>query len=144
MSSAITFPVFIYDGDCGVCQGFVGLLDRGTLGNIRMVPFQSLDLASYGLSEVEAKKSAFFVSETKIYNKSDSIAMALKDQRNYLLRFIGMALQATPIRPLARLGYTVFAKNRNLLPGAKICYIEDKAQDISQGRQELNGLNLNS
>lgn len=103
-----------------------------------MSSFQSLDLASYGLSEVEAKNSAFFVSETELYNKSDAIAMALKDQRNYLLRFIGIALQATPIRPFARAGYTVFARNRKFLPGPKVCSIENRTYEGRQGTRKFD------
>lgn len=127
MRAERTKPVFIYDGDCGVCQRFVRFLGRGSRGSILFEPFQSLELARYGVSEVEASNSAFFVAETKVYSKSDAIAMALKEQRSYLLQVIGMVLHVRPIRPLARMGYTVFARNRNLWPGPVACSIENKS-----------------
>jgi predicted DCC family thiol-disulfide oxidoreductase YuxK len=56
-----TRPTVLYDGTCGVCTRAVELAVEHLPDRVDWQPFQTADLAAYGISEAEATASVHLV-----------------------------------------------------------------------------------
>jgi len=109
-------PVLIFDGRCGMCTRSVLWLLRRTRRDFRALPYQSVDLVPFGVSEEEAAKAAWWVERGRRWRGHAAIGKALAACR-FPWPFVGFVLRVPPISWLAALGYLFVAHNRRLFPG---------------------------
>ena len=51
----------IFDGDCGFCTTSAGWIERRLPADVRVAPWQILELAEYGLTETDVTTAAYWV-----------------------------------------------------------------------------------
>jgi predicted DCC family thiol-disulfide oxidoreductase YuxK len=113
-----TSPILVYDGDCGFCTSSVQWL-RGALPIFPAArPWQTLDLATFGLSRAEVDGAVQWVAAdgTRLAG-ARAFAALLRDQPVATLRLLGRLCDARPVRPMAAAVYRIIAANRHRLPG---------------------------
>jgi predicted DCC family thiol-disulfide oxidoreductase YuxK len=105
----------VYDGDCGFCTLSARWLERR---GVPIVPWQSLDLRSVGLTEHDVTTAAWWLEGgTPVAGGAGAVAAGLR-AAGRPWRWLGRALDAGPVRPLADRVYAVVARNRHRLPGS--------------------------
>ena len=98
--------VIIYDGECGFCKECVRWVEKKTV--ITALPFQSADLARYGLTYERCSKEVVVIINGKIFGGASAVAK--------LLRASGYKKIATLLTlsgALGRTGYSWVAAHRN-------------------------------
>ena len=110
-------PTMLYDGACGFCTRTVELaLDR-LPDRVTWVPYQSVDLAAYGVSEAEASRSVHLVDPSgRIEHGSAAMARVLVLSGG-LWSVLGRVLLAPPVSLLAEGVCRVVTVVRGRLPG---------------------------
>lgn len=109
----------IYDGDCGFCTVSAMSVKRRVDGDsVRVVPWQSLDLAKFGLTEAEVSSAAYWVGpDGSLRRGHEAVTDALVAMgRPYSL--LGRLVGVPPFRWLAPPVYALVARYRHRLPGA--------------------------
>ena len=98
----------IYDGDCTLCKNSINWLSKKLI--FTAIPFQSGDLASYGLTKAECEKQVYAVSSDHKYGGVSAVIFLLNKRGNKisssLLRLSG---------PTGSFGYKKIAANRKSL-----------------------------
>ena len=109
----------VFDGNCGFCTLSVDWLQArmDPRVDVAIEPWQRLDLPALGLTEPEVTTAAYWVEDGSRLRGARAIAAALRACRSPLWRAAGRLIDVPPVRPLARLGYTIVARNRRFLPG---------------------------
>jgi len=98
--------VIIYDGECGFCKECVRWVEKKTV--ITALPFQSADLARYGLTHERCSKEVVVVINGKVFGGASAVAK--------LLRASGYKKIATLLTlsgALGRTGYSWVSAHRN-------------------------------
>ena len=98
--------VIIYDGECGFCKECVRWVEKKTV--ITALPFQSADLARYGLTYERCSKEVVVVINGKVFGGASAVAK--------LLRASGYKKIATLLTlsgALGRTGYFWVSAHRN-------------------------------
>jgi predicted DCC family thiol-disulfide oxidoreductase YuxK len=98
--------VIIYDGECGFCKECVRWVEKKTV--ITALPFQSADLARYGLAYERCSKEVVVVINGKVFGGASAVAK--------LLRASGYKKIATLLTlsgALGRTGYSWVSAHRN-------------------------------
>jgi len=98
--------VIIYDGECGFCKECVRWVEKRTV--ITALPFQSADLARYGVTYERCSKEVVVVINGKVFGGADAVAK--------LLRVSGHKNLGTIVKlsgPIGRNAYKWVAANRN-------------------------------
>ncbi|MEO6703691.1 MAG: DCC1-like thiol-disulfide oxidoreductase family protein [Jatrophihabitantaceae bacterium] len=108
----------LYDADCGFCTRAARLGAR-VLRGVQIRSLQSVELAALDVDPVRAAAEIPFRSTNgEISYGSDAIAAALI-AAGRPQAWLGRLLLAYPLRPLARAGYRLVARNRHRLPGGE-------------------------
>lgn len=98
----------IYDGDCILCRNSINWLSKSL--TFTSIPFQSGDLASFGLTKAECEKQVYAVSGNRKYGGVSAVIFLLNKRGNKissaLLRLSG---------PIGSFAYKKVAANRNSL-----------------------------
>lgn len=110
-------PTLIFDGDCGFCTRAAYWVRRRAAGDLRAIPWQRADLASHGLTEVEARAAAWWIDGSGArFRAQRAIGKALACGRGWT-RILGLWLLLPPFVWLAAPVYRVVARFRGYLPG---------------------------
>jgi len=95
----------IYDGDCVLCQNSINWLSKKL--TFTAIPFQSGDLASFGLTKAECEKQVYAISDSNKYGGVSAVIFLLNQRGNKissaLLKLSG---------PIGSFGYKWVAANR--------------------------------
>ena len=95
----------IYDGDCALCKTSINWLSKKL--SFTAIPFQSGDLASFGLTKAECEKQVYAISDDRKYGGVSAVIFLLNQRGNKissaLLRMSG---------PIGTFGYKWVAANR--------------------------------
>jgi len=98
----------IYDGDCVLCKNSINWLGKKL--TFTPIPFQSGDLASFGLTKAECEKQVYAISGDDKYGGVSAVIFLLNKRGNKissaLLRLSG---------PIGSFGYKKIAANRKSL-----------------------------
>lgn len=137
-------PWLVIDGDCAFCTSsttwIAARLHRDDRPNVRRVPYQFLDLDSFGLrldrvrSEVvwlpaSWQQPSRTITASQLPGGADALTMWLSYAGGGY-RLLARLLSRGPIRSLAGVIYRVVAANRNRLPGGTpACAFESPTQD---------------
>ena len=104
-------PIFLWDGECGVCHSFVRWIERNADREFRTAPYQTVDLSRFTLTLHECQVEAQWLAGAERRSGSDAIAAALLHCR-WPLRPMGAFIDFASVRPFARIGYRIFARYR--------------------------------
>ncbi|AZM48681.1 hypothetical protein DMB38_25395 [Streptomyces sp. WAC 06738] len=114
--------LLLYDGDCGFCTGWADFGRRRFAPDVRIVPWQSVDPAVYGVPEERLLREVVLVEEvghppsgapaaTVPPGGAMAIAGTLRSG-NRAGRLLGRALAARPVRRPAAAVYRLVSRNR--------------------------------
>jgi predicted DCC family thiol-disulfide oxidoreductase YuxK len=110
--------LLVYDGDCGFCTQSAMWCRRRFRRAVDVAPWQSLDLAAFGLTERQVTTAAYWIDRRGGRHRGHAaIGRALLAMRGGW-PVVGLLVLTPPLSLLARLGYWLTAKNRHRLPGA--------------------------
>ncbi|MGF1241452.1 thiol-disulfide oxidoreductase DCC family protein [Streptomyces sp. 2-6] len=123
-----TRPVLIYDGDCGFCTTSVAFAQRRVRPRCDALPWQSLDLDAYGVTQERAEHEALWVTPTgQVYGGAQAVAKALLSA-GAPWSVPGALLTLPPLSWAARAAYRLIADNRHRLPGSTAaCAVRPRA-----------------
>ncbi|GAA2878626.1 hypothetical protein GCM10010517_40700 [Streptosporangium fragile] len=112
-------PLFIYDGDCGFCRHSLDRISRVLPRWPHTRAWQSVDLASVGLTPRQASEAAWWIDSDGVpAGGARAFAALLRWQPARRWRFLGTLLSTPPVSWAAALIYRAVARWRHRLPGA--------------------------
>jgi predicted DCC family thiol-disulfide oxidoreductase YuxK len=97
--------VVIYDGECDFCKECVRWVQKRA--TITALPFQTADLARYGVTYQRCSKEVVVIIDGKVSGGADAVASLLSATGHKVL---GNSLKLTA--PIARKGYSWVATHR--------------------------------
>ncbi len=109
-----TNGVIIYDGDCGFCTSTVDWAKRHVLDPaVQTTPWQSADLASFGLTRADADDSVWWIAPDGVaYPGGEAVAAALSASGTPW-SWAGQAMGLPGIAGVTRVAYRWVANNRH-------------------------------
>jgi predicted DCC family thiol-disulfide oxidoreductase YuxK len=111
-------PLFLFDGDCGVCQKGTDSIRENAKPDVDMVAHQSVDLAEYGVTQADVNEGPVLV-RTDGTHVVGPLAMAeVLRASTGGFRAMGQIMTAPGIRQALRALGPVMYRNRSRLPGA--------------------------
>ncbi|MFI2641464.1 thiol-disulfide oxidoreductase DCC family protein [Streptomyces sp. NPDC018610] len=111
-------PVLVYDGDCGFCTASVTFAQRHVRPRCDVLPWQSLPLDEYGVTQERAEYEALWVTPAgTVYGGAQAVAKALLSAGGPW-SLPGALLTLPPFRWAAHAAYRLVAENRHRLPGS--------------------------
>jgi predicted DCC family thiol-disulfide oxidoreductase YuxK len=116
MADARERPVLVYDGECGFCTRVVEEATDRLGADVDYLPSQQAPLASYGISEAEARHSIQWVApEGRIGHGAEAAARLLVASGGGWA-LLGRLLLAPPFSFVAAGAYWLIARNRSHIP----------------------------
>lgn len=115
-------PLCIYDGDCGFCSRCVSWASRRS--DVRFAPFQTTDLAAYGISEDAAATAVHCVEPDGSVVRGAAAVAAVLRRCGHGWSILAAIMRLPLMRNLAEIGYGLVARNRHRLPGPAACSID--------------------
>ena len=113
-----TRPTMLYDGACGVCTRGVELALVHLPDRVDWEPFQTADLAAYGVSEAEATSSVHLVEPSGRISHGAAAAGRLLVLSGGAYAVIGHVVLAPPVSWVAEAVYRLVTALRYRLPGS--------------------------
>jgi predicted DCC family thiol-disulfide oxidoreductase YuxK len=112
-NDSVLLTVF-YDGDCPICSREMWLLQRRpNAERIFFVDYRQQDLSSWSLTKVALDLEIHAINQAGVVLKGIDVFSEL--YRILGFRFIPNLLETPVLRPLFKLAYRIFAKNRLLI-----------------------------
>lgn len=110
-------PVLLYDGDCAFCTTSVDLLRRHVRPPVEFLPWQHVDLATYGVTEAQVTTAIEWIGpDGGRFTAAQAFAAVLRAAGGWWWP-LGAALRLPVVRQVAALAYRLIAANRHRLPG---------------------------
>jgi predicted DCC family thiol-disulfide oxidoreductase YuxK len=110
-------PTLLYDGACGFCTRVVEIATTRLPDRVTWVPYQSVDLPAYGVSEAEAARSVQLVEPSgRIEHGSAAVARVLVISGG-AWALLGRVLLVPPVSLVAEAVYRLVSAVRGRLPG---------------------------
>lgn len=113
-----TRGVLVYDGDCGFCGWVVSHLRRWVRPAIDIIPSQSADLGSLGLTHQECIDAVQWVAPDGRRSSGGSAACDVLRASPRPWPVLGVLGSLPGIRLLVDVAYRWVARNRHRLPGS--------------------------
>lgn len=110
-------PLLVFDGDCAFCTRSVRFVERRIRRHPRIVAWQSLDLAEWGLTQAECEEAVQWI-DVDGTRASAQLAVArtlVYGGRGWAL--LGRVVAAPGIRAVAGVVYRWVARHRHRMPG---------------------------
>ena len=128
--------VMIFDGDCGFCSACVRWGYRNLKRMPESIPFQVIDVATYGLTLEQVKSAVWLIEPSGKHNRGHlAVAALLALQPEFYWRFLAGLMRAPILSGLAALGYRLVVRFRHRLPGAtEACAMPAKNAPAREGR----------
>ena len=111
-------PVFLFDGDCGVCQSGTDAIRDRIDPPVDIVAYQSVDLARYDVTTVDVLEGPVLVRAdgTHVIGPLAMAEMLRASRSPY--RYIGAAMLAPGLRQMLRAAGPFLYGQRSRLPGS--------------------------
>lgn len=111
-------PVFLFDGDCGLCQDGTDRMRRRMNPPVALLAYQCVDLADYGVSESEVLEGPVLVSPTGSHAIGPAAIAGVLRMSRSPYRQVGSIMGMRGVRgALARVGPVLY-RNRGRIPGS--------------------------
>ena len=117
METIVSYPVLVFDGDCGFCTSVARHFERRSFTPLKIVPWQRADLASLGLNAEQTAAQVFLVTESGAFAGAECFAELMRIQGDPFHRAVAWGMRLPGLRRLSAWGYKLVAKNRHRLPG---------------------------
>lgn len=124
MTDTDRLPLFLYDGNCGICSSFARWMTRRIRCLPRVEPYQAVDLTTLGLTPEECALAVQWIGRDRSIRRGhDAIAQVLIDAGNGWTA-VGRVLRLPGISTLSAIVYRLVARNRHRLPtGDSTCSV---------------------
>jgi len=106
-------PVLVYDGDCGLCQAAVDLLERRVRPPVRSVAWQRSDLDALGLAPEEARRAVCLVEPWGAVRTGAGAVAAVLCAAGGVWAIAGGALGLPGLRRASEVAYEAVARHRH-------------------------------
>lgn len=108
----------IYDGDCGFCTATAKWVSSRS-ENVQILPWQSQDLESLGLSVSDVSTAAYWIDESgKSFRGHLAFGKSLRQIGGPMYATLGWLMFVWPFSLIGRLAYRLIARYRHKLPGS--------------------------
>lgn len=112
-----SYPLFLYDGDCGICSSCARWAQRWVPSPAPLVPWQRTDLEALGVTLAEVEEAVVWVTSPRHHTAGpEAIADLLGASRPWW-RPVGWLLATRPVLWVAWPVYRWIAEHRSSLPG---------------------------
>ena len=109
--TSVGLPTVLFDGRCGFCAWSVGFAKRVVGSDARFLPYQSVDLGEYGLTEEQCAAAVQFIGPSGSVSAERAVG-AILQTGTAPWRPVGRLITSAPVRPLAGAVYRLVAKHR--------------------------------
>jgi predicted DCC family thiol-disulfide oxidoreductase YuxK len=110
-------PTLVFDGDCAFCTRSAEVARRLLPADVRVEPWQLLDLAALGTTAARAQHEVLWIGrDGGVTGGAAAVAGALR-AAGLPWSPIGVLLSLPPLRWVAPVVYRLIADNRYRLPG---------------------------
>lgn len=110
-------PVLIFDGQCGFCRRSVRVMTERIRRHPVSVPWQSLDLRLFGLTEEQCSTAVQYVDKrARVHAGADAVAHVLTDA-GLPWSVPGRVMRVPGVIHLCRAAYRWVAANRSRFRG---------------------------
>ena len=111
-------PVLLYDGECGFCTRSIELVKEHLPSGVSFLPYQTVDLGSFGVSVAEAAHSVQLVDASgRVVHGSAAFGWLLV-RAGAPWSLLGRLLLAPPVSLLAEAAYRAISVVRHRLLGS--------------------------
>lgn len=110
--------LLIFDGDCAFCTTSAGWIERRLPTDVRVAPWQILDLDDYGLTEADVTTAAYWVDDDGTAHRGHVGIGKSLIAAGGIWAVPGQLIVRPPVGWVAKPVYGWIAKNRHRLPGA--------------------------
>jgi predicted DCC family thiol-disulfide oxidoreductase YuxK len=111
--------LLVFDGDCGFCTRSAKAAQKGLPADVRVEPWQALDLDELGLTTHDVTTAAWWFDDAGAKHRgSHAAAEVLVASRARWRRLAGHLLRLPPFSWLGVVVYALVARYRYKLPGA--------------------------
>lgn len=110
--------LLIFDGDCGFCTTSAGWIERRLPDEVRVAPWQILDLDEYGLTEDAVTTAAYWVEDDGTTHRGHLGIGRSLIAAGGVWTLPGHLIVRPPVGWIAKPVYGWIAKNRHRMPGA--------------------------
>ena len=110
--------LLIFDGDCGFCTTSAGWIEHRLPDDVRVAPWQILELAEYGLTEADVTTAAYWVDSDGITHRGHLGIGRSLIAAGGVWAVPGHLIVRPPVSWIAKPVYAWVAKNRHRMPGA--------------------------
>lgn len=115
--STLTTPLFLFDGDCGLCQKAIDRMKSRIAPRIDFATYQSVDLDALGVTLATCLEGPVLVRADGSHVVGvGAMAGMLRTARNPY-PFFGRVMMAPVVSQLLNRVQSVFYQNRHRLPG---------------------------
>jgi predicted DCC family thiol-disulfide oxidoreductase YuxK len=111
-------PVVLFDGRCGFCAWSVQFAQQRVDADVEFLPYQSVDVAAYGLTDQQCAEAVYFVDTSGARPGELAVAAILQSGRG-VWKPLGRLIASPAVRPLAAGVYRVVARHRGRLWGVR-------------------------
>ena len=110
--------LLIFDGDCGFCTTSAGWIERRLPADVRVAPWQILDLDDYDLTEADVTPAAYWVDDDGVAHRGHVGIGKSLIAAGGVWTVPGQLIVRPPVSWFAKPIYGWIAKNRHRMPGA--------------------------
>lgn len=110
--------LLIFDGDCGFCTTSAQWIERRLPDDVRVAPWQILDLDEYGLTEDEVTTAAYWVDDEGTPHRGHLGIGRSLIAAGGIWSVPGHLIIRPPVGWIAKPVYGWIARNRHRMPGA--------------------------
>jgi len=113
----MTTPLFLFDGDCGLCEDIADRMKKRIAPPVKFVTYQSVDIAALGVSLASCLKGPVFVRADGTHAVGVGAMAGMFRTARYPYRLFGRVMLAPVVFPLLTRLQAIFYRNRHRLPG---------------------------
>jgi predicted DCC family thiol-disulfide oxidoreductase YuxK len=113
----MTTPLFLFDGDCGLCQSLVDRMRKRIAPPIDFVTYQSVDIAALGVSLASCLEGPVLVRTDGTHVVGVDAMAGMLRTAGYPYRLFVRVMLALGVLPLLTRVQAIFYRNRYRLPG---------------------------
>jgi predicted DCC family thiol-disulfide oxidoreductase YuxK len=113
----MTTPLFLFDGDCGLCENAVDRMKSRIAPPIDFATYQSVDIGALGVSLATCLEGPVLVRADGTHVVGVGAMAGMLRTARYPYRFFGRVMMAPGVSQLLNRVQAVFYRNRHRLPG---------------------------
>lgn len=113
----MTTPLFLFDGDCGLCENAVERMKSRIAPPIDFANYQSVDIGALGVSLASCLEGPVLVRADGTHVVGVGAMAGMLRTAGYPYRLFGRVMLVRGVLPLLTRVQAIFYRNRHRLPG---------------------------